>query len=67
MYWLNEVCPLYHLPPPHTPPVRYRLLIRRAMEGDRRLGMACMKPDRSSLDPLATEAEILECTAQPDG
>jgi hypothetical protein len=48
--------------------LRYRLLIRRAMEGDRRLGMAQMRPsDRSHLDPVATEAEILECTAQPDG
>jgi len=47
---------------------RYRLLIRRAMEGNRRFGMAQVKAsNRNALEDIAVEVEIEECTALPDG
>ena len=45
---------------------RYRLMVRRCMEGNRRFGMAVM--DHSHvLHGVACEAEIVECQPQPDG
>lgn len=45
---------------------RYRLMVRRCMEGSRRFGMACV--DRThQLHEVACEAEITECNALPDG
>ncbi|KAG2437948.1 hypothetical protein HXX76_005563 [Chlamydomonas incerta] len=46
---------------------RYRLMVRRVMEGSRRLGMAQARRDRQEIEDVAVEAEILECTPQPDG
>ncbi|KAL3138492.1 hypothetical protein ABBQ32_006282 [Trebouxia sp. C0010 RCD-2024] len=45
---------------------RYRLLVRRCMEGNRRFGMATVN-QRSQLSPVACQCEILECLPLPDG
>ncbi|CAG9462004.1 unnamed protein product [Pedinophyceae sp. YPF-701] len=45
---------------------RYRLLVRRVMEGNRRLGMACVTRSHE-LVPIVCEAEITSCSPQPDG
>lgn len=45
---------------------RYRLMIRRVMEGSHRLGMA--QPSRGgTVEPIAVECEIVECEPLPDG
>jgi hypothetical protein len=50
---------------------RYRLLVRRCMEGSRRLGMAQQAASAGQgvdgIDDVACEAEITECQAAPDG
>jgi len=45
---------------------RYRLLVRRSMEGSRKLGMGAVDSSRQLCD-VATELEICECQALPDG
>uniref|UniRef100_A0A6S8L0E2 RING-type domain-containing protein n=1 Tax=Dunaliella tertiolecta TaxID=3047 RepID=A0A6S8L0E2_DUNTE len=45
---------------------RYRLLLRRAMEGNRRLGMAEVSLG-GELQDVAVEAEVVEYAPQPDG
>lgn len=45
---------------------RYRLMVRRCMEGNRRFGMAVMEHSHA-LHGVACEAEIVECQPQPDG
>lgn len=45
---------------------RYRLLVRRCMEGNRRFGMATVN-QRSQLSAVACQCEILECLPLPDG
>ena len=40
---------------------------RRAMEGNRRIGMAQVRRIDRELEDVLTEAEILECRVQPDG
>mmetsp|Transcript_14889 Transcript_14889/g.44946 ORF Transcript_14889/g.44946 Transcript_14889/m.44946 type:complete len:483 (+) Transcript_14889:291-1739(+) len=45
---------------------RYRLLVRRAMEGSRRLGMAAPAAG-GSVAPIAMECEITECQPLADG
>lgn len=45
---------------------RYRLMIRRCMEGNRRFGMASLTTGHA-LRSVACEAEIVECEALPDG
>lgn len=45
---------------------RYRLMIRRVMEGGRKFGMATVNRNHT-LDPVACEVEILECDPLPDG
>ena len=45
---------------------RYRLMVRRCMEGNRRFGMAVMEHSHV-LHGVACEAEIVECQPQPDG
>jgi len=49
---------------------RYRLLVRRVMEGSRRFGMAVSVRDPGGgtrLHGVASEVEITECVPQPDG
>lgn len=45
---------------------RYRLMIRRCMEGSRKFGMALIGRD-GQLSTTACEVEILECQPVPDG
>ena len=45
---------------------RYRLMVRRCMEGSRRFGMATLRAG-NQLNEVATECEITECQPQPDG
>jgi len=45
---------------------RYRLMVRRCMEGSRRLGMAVVTTN-DGLHEVATECEIVECQPLPDG
>lgn len=45
---------------------RYRLLVRRCMEGNRRFGMATVN-QLGQLSDVACQGEILECMPLPDG
>jgi len=44
---------------------RYRLMIRRCMDGNRIFGMA--QSSHGSVAPVACQAEIVECESLPDG
>eukprot|EP00899_Mesostigma_viride_P014799 jgi/Mesvir1/2331/Mv19356-RA.2 len=46
---------------------RYRLMVRRCMEGDRHFGMAGTHRTTHNLLEIATECEITDCEGQPDG
>ncbi|KAL2340735.1 hypothetical protein Fmac_008675 [Flemingia macrophylla] len=46
---------------------RYRLMIRRIMEGNHRMGMAILDSSTGSLAEFACEVEITECEPLPDG
>ncbi|KAK9809744.1 hypothetical protein WJX73_001951 [Symbiochloris irregularis] len=46
---------------------RYRLMVRRCMEGSRRFGMATVRGPHHQLDAVACLAEIIECNPLPDG
>lgn len=45
---------------------RYKLMIRRVMDGSRRFGMAQATRD-GTVEPIAVECEILECEPLPHG
>ncbi|WOL01693.1 LON peptidase N-terminal domain and RING finger protein 1 [Canna indica] len=46
---------------------RYRLMVRRIMEGNRRMGMVAIDPATGSIADFACEVEIIECEPLPDG
>lgn len=46
---------------------RYRLMVRRCMQGNRRFGMAVRLRGSDDVEPVATEVEITECRPMPDG
>lgn len=46
---------------------RYRLMVRRVMEGNHRMGMVGVDPSTGSIADFASEVEILECEPLPDG
>ncbi|XP_077224075.1 zinc finger (C3HC4-type RING finger) family protein [Tasmannia lanceolata] len=46
---------------------RYRLMVRRIMEGNRRMGMVVIDSATGSIADFACEVEILECEPLPDG
>ncbi|KAE9604426.1 putative aminoacyltransferase, E1 ubiquitin-activating enzyme [Lupinus albus] len=46
---------------------RYRLMIRRIMEGNHRMGMVIIESSTGSLAEYACEVEITECEPLPDG
>nr|XP_010936520.1 LON peptidase N-terminal domain and RING finger protein 1 [Elaeis guineensis]XP_029123690.1 LON peptidase N-terminal domain and RING finger protein 1 [Elaeis guineensis] len=46
---------------------RYRLMVRRVMEGNHRMGMVVVDPTTGSIADFACEVEILECEPLPDG
>jgi Lon protease-like protein len=45
---------------------RYRLMVRRVMEGGRKFGMATINGGHQ-LDDIACEVEVVECDPLPDG
>ncbi|CAM8978204.1 unnamed protein product [Rhodiola kirilowii] len=46
---------------------RYRLMVRRIMEGNRRMGMVIIDSATGSIAEYACEVEITECDPLPDG
>ncbi|KAE9467237.1 hypothetical protein C3L33_00866, partial [Rhododendron williamsianum] len=46
---------------------RYRLMVRRIMEGNRRMGMVITDSATGSIADVACEVEITECEPLPDG
>eukprot|EP00249_Psilotum_nudum_P019303 c27187_g1_i1 orf=247-1761(+) len=46
---------------------RYRLMVRRVMEGNHRMGMVGFDPKTGSLADTACEVAIIECEPLPDG
>ncbi|KAF5934001.1 hypothetical protein HYC85_030172 [Camellia sinensis] len=46
---------------------RYRLMVRRIMEGNHRMGMVITDPTTGSVADVACEVEITECEPLPDG
>ncbi|XP_072972489.1 uncharacterized protein [Typha angustifolia] len=46
---------------------RYRLMVRRIMEGNHRMGMVVIDPATGTTADFACEVEILECEPLPDG
>lgn len=46
---------------------RYRLMVRRIMEGNRRMGMVILDSATGAIADFACEVEILECEPLPDG
>ncbi|OWM65264.1 LON peptidase N-terminal domain and RING finger protein 1 isoform X2 [Punica granatum] len=57
-------CQKYHL---HIFEPRYRLMVRRIMEGNHRMGMVMLDPNTGSVADFACEVEITECEPLPDG
>ncbi|XP_020580161.1 LON peptidase N-terminal domain and RING finger protein 1 [Phalaenopsis equestris] len=46
---------------------RYRLMVRRIMEGNHRMGMVIIDSTTGAIADFACEVEILECEPLPDG
>ncbi|KAI3463933.1 hypothetical protein Pfo_020596 [Paulownia fortunei] len=46
---------------------RYRLMVRRIMEGNRRMGMVTIDSSTGSIADYACEVEITDCEPLPDG
>lgn len=46
---------------------RYRLMVRRIMEGNHRMGMVIIDSATGSIADVACEVEIVECEPLPDG
>uniref|UniRef100_A0A2P2L1S9 Uncharacterized protein MANES_06G089300 n=1 Tax=Rhizophora mucronata TaxID=61149 RepID=A0A2P2L1S9_RHIMU len=46
---------------------RYRLMVRRIMEGNRRMGMVVIDSTTGSIADFACEVEITKCEPLPDG
>lgn len=46
---------------------RYRLMVRRIMEGNRRMGMVIIDSSTGSIADYACEVEITDCEPLPDG
>ncbi|KAI4329636.1 hypothetical protein MLD38_028002 [Melastoma candidum] len=53
--------------PLHIFEPRYRLMVRRIMEGNRRMGMVGIDPLTGSFAEFACEVEVTECEPLPDG
>ncbi|KAJ0047843.1 hypothetical protein Pint_16157 [Pistacia integerrima] len=53
--------------PLHIFEPRYRLMVRRVMEGNHRIGMVIIDPTTGSIADFACEVEITECEPLPDG
>ncbi|KAJ8753287.1 hypothetical protein K2173_019686 [Erythroxylum novogranatense] len=53
--------------PLHIFEPRYRLMVRRIMEGNHRMGMVVIDSSTGSIADFACEVEITECEPLPDG
>ncbi|KAL4283734.1 hypothetical protein GQ457_16G031320 [Hibiscus cannabinus] len=71
----NDMIPLFVMDvvipcqkfPLHIFEPRYRLMVRRIMEGNHRMGMVIRDPATDSVADFACEVEITECEPLPDG
>ncbi|KAK8507064.1 hypothetical protein V6N12_008413 [Hibiscus sabdariffa] len=71
----NDMIPLFVMDvvipcqkfPLHIFEPRYRLMVRRIMEGNHRMGMVIRGPATDSVADFACEVEITECEPLPDG
>ncbi|KAI9117350.1 hypothetical protein K1719_011516 [Acacia pycnantha] len=66
LFVMDVVMPCQKLPLNIFEP-RYRLMVRRVMEGNHRMGMAIIDSATGSLAEYACEVEITECEPLPDG
>ncbi|PPD92812.1 hypothetical protein GOBAR_DD10244 [Gossypium barbadense] len=71
----NDLIPLFVMDvvipcqkfPLHIFEPRYRLMVRRIMEGNHRMGMVIRDPATDAIADFACEVEITECEPLPDG
>ncbi|KAL4184494.1 hypothetical protein AMTRI_Chr10g1290 [Amborella trichopoda] len=66
LFVMDVVLPCQKLPLNIFEP-RYRLMVRRIMEGNRRMGMVGIDSATGSIADYACEVEICECEPLPDG
>ncbi|KAF5734678.1 receptor-like protein kinase [Tripterygium wilfordii] len=66
LFVMDVVIPCQKIPL-HIFESRYRLMVRRIMEGSRRMGMVIIDPTTGSIADYACEVEITECEPLPDG
>ncbi|KAL8465142.1 hypothetical protein ACS0TY_034585 [Phlomoides rotata] len=66
LFVMDVILPCQKLPLNIFEP-RYRLLVRRIMEGNRRMGMAVIDSSTGSIADHACEVEITDCEPLPDG
>ncbi|KAM2076379.1 hypothetical protein ACFX1T_039132 [Malus domestica] len=66
LFVMDVVLPFQKFPL-HIFEPRYRLMVRRIMEGNRRMGMVIIDSSTGSIAEFACEVEITECEPLPDG
>lgn len=66
LFVMDAVLPCQKFPL-HIFEPRYRLMVRRIMEGNHRMGMVITDPATGSIADIACEVEITECEPLPDG
>ncbi|KAI4343908.1 hypothetical protein L6164_011203 [Bauhinia variegata] len=66
LFVMDVIVPCQKLPL-HIFEPRYRLMVRRIMEGNHRMGMVIIDSTTGSLAEFACEVEITECEPLPDG
>ncbi|XWS60498.1 hypothetical protein CRYUN_Cryun07bG0041200 [Craigia yunnanensis] len=66
LFVMDVVIPCQKFPLQISEP-RYRLMVRRIMEGNHRMGMVIRDPAIDSIADFACEVEITECEPLPDG
>ncbi|KAK9926052.1 hypothetical protein M0R45_023306 [Rubus argutus] len=66
LFVMDVVLPFQKFPL-HIFEPRYRLMVRRIMEGNRRMGMVIIDSTTGSIADFACEVEITECEPLPDG
>lgn len=66
LFVMDVVIPCQRFPL-HIFEPRYRLMVRRIMEGNHRMGMVIIDPTTGSVADFACEVEITECEPLPDG
>lgn len=66
LFVMDAVIPCQKFPL-HIFEPRYRLMVRRIMEGNHRMGMVIIDSASGSIADLACEVEITECEPLPDG